>query len=340
MSKKTTGSSKKNKTLPKKSAVKKAAPKKAKAVAKPAKKAAGKQAPKKTAPKKATVKQKAVKAAPKAVKKAAKPVKKAIKKTAAKKAPLVKKAVKKAAPKKAVAKKPVAKAKPAPKKIAKKTAPSAAKKAAPKKLQTPLKKAAPAKPAKAAKAAAPAKNAKPEALVKPAAVKETPAPKAAPKAKPQPAQPVKKQIIMPPTYPKLEVPASVKAMKEPPGKVEIEFVIRVSAEMLYEFLSTPSGLSEWFCDDVNIRNGIYSFVWEGQTQQALLVKDTETTVRFQWIDKHDGSYFEFRIQKDDLTNDISLMITDFASDKGEEESIRLLWKSQVDKLLHVLGSYF
>lgn len=129
-------------------------------------------------------------------------------------------------------------------------------------------------------------------------------------------------------------------MKEPAGKFEIEFVIRSSAEMLYEFLSTPSGLSEWFCDDVNIRNGIYSFVWDGQEQQALLVKDTETVIRFQWIDKNDGSYFEFRIQKDELTNDISLMITDFASDRHEEESIKLLWRSQIDKLLHVLGSYF
>lgn len=302
-------------------------------MSKPVRKAATKTAPKKAAAKKPTkplAKKTVAKAAKKAVKKAVKPVKKAINKTAARKVP-VKKTVKKAAPKKIIAKKPVAKSKPAPKQTAKPAAKPVVKQAAAKTLQAPLKKAAPAKAIKAAK---------PEMQKVPPVVKETPAPKAASKPKPQPPQPVKKQIVMPPTYPKAEVPANVKAMKEPPGKVEIEFVIRVSAEMLYEFLSTPSGLSEWFCDDVNIRNGIYSFVWEGQTQQALLVKDTETTVRFQWIDKHDGSYFEFRIQKDDLTNDISLMITDFASDKGEEESIRLLWKSQVDKLLHVLGSYF
>ncbi|MBS1637450.1 MAG: SRPBCC domain-containing protein [Bacteroidetes bacterium] len=134
---------------------------------------------------------------------------------------------------------------------------------------------------------------------------------------------------------------SAKPLKEPPGKFEIEFVIRSSAELLYEFLSSPSGLSEWFCDDVNIRNGIYSFVWDGQQQQAHLVKDVpESLIRYQWADKNDGSYFEFRIQRDELTNDISLMITDFASDKGEEESVKLLWRSQIDKLLHVLGSYF
>ena len=134
---------------------------------------------------------------------------------------------------------------------------------------------------------------------------------------------------------------SVKPEKEPPGKFEIEIVIRASAELLYEFLVSPSGLSEWFCDDVNIRNGIYTFVWDGQLQQARLLKTVdEQLVRYQWVDKTDGSYFEFKIQRDDLTNDISLIITDFASDKAEQESAKLFWQSQIDKLLHLMGSYF
>ncbi|MBL7911174.1 MAG: SRPBCC domain-containing protein [Bacteroidia bacterium] len=111
--------------------------------------------------------------------------------------------------------------------------------------------------------------------------------------------------------------------------------------MLYEFLSTPSGLSEWFCDDVNIRNGIYTFIWDGQMQQARLLKTVDVLlVRFQWVDKNDGSYFEFRIQRDDLTNDISLIITDFADTNSERESSKLLWGSQVEKLMHVIGSIF
>ncbi|MBA3683581.1 MAG: SRPBCC domain-containing protein [Bacteroidetes bacterium] len=111
--------------------------------------------------------------------------------------------------------------------------------------------------------------------------------------------------------------------------------------MLYEFLSTPSGLSEWFCDDVNIRNGIYTFIWDGQMQQARLLKTVDVLlVRFQWVDKNDGSYFEFRIQRDDLTNDISFIITDFADTNSERESSKLLWASQVEKLMHVIGSIF
>lgn len=134
---------------------------------------------------------------------------------------------------------------------------------------------------------------------------------------------------------------SVKPEKEPNGKFEMEFVVHASAEMLYEFLSTPSGLSEWFCDDLNIRNGIYTFIWEDQMQQARLLKTMELQmVRFQWVDKVDGSYFEFRIQRDDLTNDISLIITDFAETVSERESSKLLWHSQIEKLMHVIGSIF
>lgn len=134
---------------------------------------------------------------------------------------------------------------------------------------------------------------------------------------------------------------AVKAEKEPAGKFEMEFVVHASAEMLYEFLSTPSGLSEWFCDDLNIRNGIYTFIWDDQLQQARLLKTIDQQlVRFQWVDKTDGSYFEFRIQRDDLTNDISLIITDFADTASERESSKLLWNSQVEKLMHVIGSIF
>ncbi len=134
---------------------------------------------------------------------------------------------------------------------------------------------------------------------------------------------------------------AIKPEKEPNGKFELEFIIHASADMLYEFLSTPSGLSEWFCDDVNIRNGIYTFIWDGQMQQARLLKTVDVLlVRFQWVDKNDGSYFEFRIQRDDLTNDISLIITDFADTNAERESSKLLWGSQVEKLMHVIGSIF
>jgi uncharacterized protein YndB with AHSA1/START domain len=131
-----------------------------------------------------------------------------------------------------------------------------------------------------------------------------------------------------------------KHVPDPPGKYELEYIIHTSTPILFEFLTTPSGLSEWFCDDVNIRDGVYSFKWDENSQNAELIKYIEESVaRFQWTDKKDNSYFEFRIERDDLTNDISLIVADFADTPEDRHSSTLLWNSQIDKLLHVLGSY-
>ncbi len=313
----------------------------------------------KKAPSKKVVKKIAAKK-PAAKKKATKPVAKAkpVKKSTVKAKPVAKKvAAKKPAVKKAVAKKPIVKKanpKKAVKKVAAKKVVKAAKKVVAKKAvkKVVVKKVAPKKVAKPAKKVVAKKIvAKSKPVVKTAPAKvaklvvvKAPVVKAEKPAKVKKEKPakvvVKKQIVAPTTF-RVDESVNTKFIKEPAGKFEMEFVIRASEDMVFEFVSTESGLSEWFCDDVNIRNGVFTFAWDGQEQQAKLVKEVPPMlIRYQWIDKNDGSYFEFRIQKDELTNDISLMITDFADNKADEESARLLWHSQVDKLLHVLGSFF
>lgn len=132
---------------------------------------------------------------------------------------------------------------------------------------------------------------------------------------------------------------TVAPKKEPKGKFELEYVVRTSAGILYELLTTPSGLSEWFADDVNIRDGIFTFFWDGSEQKARLIGfKEEKYVRLQWLDKPEGTYFEFRIERDELTGDISLMIVDFAEEGSDQQTSKLLWDSQVNKLLNVLGS--
>jgi uncharacterized protein YndB with AHSA1/START domain len=131
-----------------------------------------------------------------------------------------------------------------------------------------------------------------------------------------------------------------KHIPDPPGKYELEYIVHTSTPILFEFLTTPSGLSEWFCDDVNIRDNVYSFQWDENAQKAQLIKlIEESVVRYQWTDKSDNSYFEFRIERDDLTNDISLIVVDFADTPEDRHSSTLLWNSQIDKLLSVLGSH-
>lgn len=120
----------------------------------------------------------------------------------------------------------------------------------------------------------------------------------------------------------------------------LEYPIHSSINILFERLSTISGLSEWFADDVNIdRKGIYTFTWEGSSQQAQLVsKKKGQFVRFKWLDSAEDEYFEFKIQIDDLTSDVSLIVTDFADDDEEKEDAINLWDTQIDLLKSIIGS--
>jgi uncharacterized protein YndB with AHSA1/START domain len=125
-------------------------------------------------------------------------------------------------------------------------------------------------------------------------------------------------------------------------KYEMEFVIQSSPSLLYNYLSTPSGLSEWYADNVNSRGELFTFIWEGSEEQAkLLSKKTDERVKFRWMDDVDNEesyFFELRIQVDEITKDVSLMITDFADDEDEVEEGKMLWENMVSNLKQVLGS--
>ncbi|WP_299107447.1 START-like domain-containing protein [uncultured Winogradskyella sp.] len=124
-------------------------------------------------------------------------------------------------------------------------------------------------------------------------------------------------------------------------KFEMEFVIQASPALLYTYISTPSGLSEWFSDNVNSRGEFFTFIWDGSEEQAkLLSKKTGERIKFRWVeDDEDGAsyYFEIRIQVDEITKDVSLMITDFAEEDEIEEG-KMLWTNQIGSLKQVLGS--
>ena len=119
-------------------------------------------------------------------------------------------------------------------------------------------------------------------------------------------------------------------------KLELEYVIKCSPKVLFNRLSSASGLAEWFADDVSVNGKKYIFTWDGYDQEAVLALRKENLiVRFEWVE--DDTYFEFKITKDELTGDVSLLITDFVEPDEMDES-RSLWNSQVTTLKHILGS--
>jgi uncharacterized protein YndB with AHSA1/START domain len=122
-------------------------------------------------------------------------------------------------------------------------------------------------------------------------------------------------------------------------KFELEIPIQASPQLLYQYISTASGLSEWFADNVNSRSELFTFIWDGSEEQAkLLTKKNGERVKFKWLESdEDQSYFEIRIQVDGITKDVSLMITDFAVEDEVEES-KMLWDNQISDLKQILGS--
>ena len=122
-------------------------------------------------------------------------------------------------------------------------------------------------------------------------------------------------------------------------KFEIEFPIHASPKMLYQYFGSASGLSEWFADNVNSRGEVFTFIWDGTEELAKVVYNrTDQRIRFKWLESEDdNSYFEFRIEVDGITRDVSLIITDFAEEDEVEES-KMLWENQIEELKHKIGA--
>ncbi len=120
-------------------------------------------------------------------------------------------------------------------------------------------------------------------------------------------------------------------------KIQLEFIINCSPKVLYNRLSTASGLTEWFAEDVRVRGKKFTFIWGNSEQDAIMTLQKENRlVRFNWTDE-DDIYFEFKITQDELTGDVSLIIIDF-TEEDEVEETKELWNTQVADLKHVLGS--
>lgn len=121
-------------------------------------------------------------------------------------------------------------------------------------------------------------------------------------------------------------------------KYELEYIVNTSPNILFTCITTPSGLSEWYADDVNIKDDRYTFFWDGDEEVALLMQQKKgDSIRFQWEDDEgEDYYFEMLINIDPLTKEVALIVTDFA-EEDEMDGAKLLWDNTVAKLKQVIG---
>ncbi len=120
-------------------------------------------------------------------------------------------------------------------------------------------------------------------------------------------------------------------------KIQLEYLFSCSPKLLYSRLSNASGLAEWFAESVRVKDDRFSFYWDESEHVAEKLIDREgKQIRFRWLDTPEDCYFDFQIVPDELTGDVSLIVTDFVEPEEKDES-KELWNRQIGGLKRVIG---
>lgn len=124
-------------------------------------------------------------------------------------------------------------------------------------------------------------------------------------------------------------------------KIELEYLMKTSVKVFENLVITPSGLAEWFADDVDVKEDVFNFHWDGSDEKARLInKKAGSFIRWQWLaDEEEGleTYFEISYGVDQLTQALVLHITDFA-EEGDEDEVKMFWEASIHELKRVLGA--
>lgn len=126
-------------------------------------------------------------------------------------------------------------------------------------------------------------------------------------------------------------------MKKTEFKIEYQLKT-ASINILWNSISTPLGLAEWFADGVTVNDTEYTFCWEKNEQTAFLIQTKQNVfVRFQWEeDLNTAYYFQLKIRSLEVTGELALIITDFA-EAGDKDDLILLWNKQIEVLRRKTG---
>jgi hypothetical protein len=122
-----------------------------------------------------------------------------------------------------------------------------------------------------------------------------------------------------------------------------DFEVHASIKMLYPYIQTASGLSEWFADNVNISpEKVFTFVWDHEEHKAVMTAHRANHfVRFEYLpetkeDEKDPSYFELRLEVNELTQTTFIKVIDY-SDFDDLKELDDLWEGLIENLRNVVG---
>lgn len=121
-------------------------------------------------------------------------------------------------------------------------------------------------------------------------------------------------------------------------QIKVEELFKSSPAMLFQFITDPACLVRWFCDEADQEGNLYSFTWNGATEEANLIDAIEDqSIRFQWVDAEDPrEYLEFRMYKAGVTEQTVLEVSDFC-DADDIKDSKSLWVTQLQQLRQEIG---
>lgn len=123
-----------------------------------------------------------------------------------------------------------------------------------------------------------------------------------------------------------------------------DYEVHASIKMLYPYIQTASGLAEWFADDVKINNmsKVYTFIWDNEEHKAKQVAHrTNHFVRFEFVgdngvEEKDPSYFELRLEFNELTQSVFLKVIDY-TEIDDNKELHDLWSGLIEQLRKTVG---
>ena len=124
---------------------------------------------------------------------------------------------------------------------------------------------------------------------------------------------------------------------------EFEYEIKASPRVLYPYISTASGLQQWFAEKVSVKNAeTYNFFWDDENHLATLTHIKQNkSIKFEFNKPEKGdtlSYIELKLEVSELTNATYLKVFDSASTFKSDEDATELWDYLTDKLKEIVGS--
>lgn len=128
------------------------------------------------------------------------------------------------------------------------------------------------------------------------------------------------------------------------NKFTADYQINTSKKIVFHYLSTASGLQEWFADEVRIdedKNYIFNFDNEDHYARLASMR-INSHVKFEFFDpkndeNSDHAYIEFKLEENELTQSLFLKVIDYSNDYGEDE-LEAIWDGLIHKLKEIIGA--